>query len=203
MRPTARHMRTPAAFAAAALFAALIATSDATPAAAQENCWTATHGQFFNAMHYCVSSVLAPQGDNSYGPKNLARWDGDATKAWCEGVRGNGIGETITVRIEGAVPFRRLLIANGYPKSAQSYANNGRIKAVEITADTGFSAVFTLPDTSDPMPVALPALAQNWIRLKIVDVYPGERFADTCLSFVTPDFEYEEELLLREQGLLK
>jgi len=94
------------------------------------------------------------------------------------------------------------LVANGYPKSAQSYANNGRVKTVEITADTGFRTLANLPDRSDILPVELPNLAQHWIQLKIVDVYPGQRFTDTCLSFVTPDFEYEEELLLREQGVL-
>ena len=114
----------------------------------------------------------------------------------------NGIGETVTIRIEGAVPFRRLLLGNGYPKSSQTFANNGRVKTVEITADTGLRAVVTLADRSDLTPIDLPALAQNWIRLTIVDVYPGARFADTCLSYVMPDYEYEEELLLRQQGLL-
>lgn len=38
--------------------------------------------------------------------------------------------------------------------------------------------------------------------MKIVEVYRGKRFADTCLHFLMPDFEYEEELLLKEQGLL-
>jgi hypothetical protein len=52
------------------------------------------------------------------------------------------------------------------------------------------------------VPVLLPKLARNWIRLRILDVYPGERFADTCMSYVMPDFEYEEELLLKQQGLL-
>ncbi len=202
MRSTAHAMRTRAAVAGAGFLAALIVTSGATPAAAQETCWSGRHAQFFNAIHYCVSSALAPQGDNNYGPENLARWEGNSAKAWCEGVRGNGIGETITIRIEGAVPFRRLLVANGYPKSAQSYANNGRVKTVEITADTGFRTLANLPDRSDILPVELPNLAQHWIQLKIVDVYPGQRFTDTCLSFVTPDFEYEEELLLREQGVL-
>ncbi len=184
----------------AGLVFALTMTSGLKSAATQETCWTGGHAQFFNAIHYCVSSVLAPQGGNSYGPENLEK--GDSTKAWCEGVPGNGIGETITIRIEGAVPFRRLLVGNGYGKSPQTYMRNGRVKTVEITADTGFRTIVTLPDRSDIVPLPLPKLAQNWVRLKILDVYPGERFADTCMSFVMPDFEYEEELLLQKQGLL-
>jgi hypothetical protein len=165
-------------------------------------CWTGRNGQFFRAIHYCVSSVLAPQGGNTYGPEHLARWEGNSTKAWCEGVPGHGIGDTVTIRIEGAVAFRRLLVANGYGKSSRTYANNGRVKTVEITADTGIRAMQNFPDRSDILPIDLPKLAQHWIQLKIVDVYPGQRFTDTCLSFLMPDHEYEEKLLLKEQGLL-
>jgi hypothetical protein len=203
MRPTTRQMTTWVACAGAALVFALTMTSGSPPVVAQETCWTERNGQFFRAIHYCVSSVLAPQGENTYGPENLARWEGNSSKAWCEGVPGHGIGETITIRIEGGGAFRRLLVANGYGKSSRTYTNNGRVKTVEITADTGFTATVHLLDKSETLPVSLPKLAQNWIRLKIIDVYPGERFADTCLSFVTPDFEYEEELLLRQQGLIK
>ena len=200
MRPPIRSI---AFWATCAGVGAALAVSATLPAAARETCWAAEHGQFFNEMQYCVSSVLAPQGETIYEPENLARWDGDAAKAWCEGVPGPGIGETITIRIEGAVAFRRLLVANGYPKSLPSYTDNGRIKTVEITSDTGISARLNFPDRSDIVPVDLPGMAQKWIRLKIVEVYPGDRFADTCLSFLTPDFEYEEELLLQEQRLLK
>jgi|GEM_PF-1176672 len=195
-----RQMRIWPALVSAGLVFALTITSGPNSPAAQETCWTGGPGQFFNAIHYCVSSVLAPQGGNSYGPENLAK--DDSAKAWCEGVPGNGIGETITIRIEGAVPFRRLLVGNGYGRTSQTYLHNGRAKTVEITADTGFKTSVTLVDRSDIVPVPLPELAQNWIQLKILNVYPGERFADTCMSFVMPDFEYEEELLLRKQGLL-
>ena len=200
MRPTTRQMTTRAALACAGLVFAL--TSGSPAAVAQGICWTGRNGQFFNAIQYCVSSALAPQGENTYGPENLARWEGNSAKAWCEGVPGHGIGETITIRIEGAVAFRRLLVGNGYGKSSQTYTNNGRVKTVEITADTGIRAMVNLADRSDILPIDLPELARRWIQLKIVDVYPGERFAETCLSFVVPDFEYEEELLMQQQGLL-
>lgn len=126
-----------ASLAAAALLSA-------APAAAEETCTTVRHGQFFNAMQYCVSSVLAPQGENSYGPANLTGWQANSAKAWCEGVPGHGIGETITIRIEGAVAFRRLLVGNGYPKSSRTYRNNGRVKTLEITSDTGIKTLVNL-----------------------------------------------------------
>jgi len=197
MKLATRHLATWASYAGFVLMTTIVG------AAAQETCWTAKNGQFFSAIHYCVSSVLAPQGRNTYCPGNLAQWEGDATRAWCEGVPGHGIGETITIRIEGAVPFRRLLVSNGYGKSVAAYASNGRVKAVEIISDTGIRTTVQLADHTDMQRINLPKTAQDWIRLKIVDVYPGARSTDTCLSFLMPDFEHEEELLLKEQGLLK
>jgi len=200
MRPTTRSVTTWAVCIGSGLVFGLTMTSGSTSTAAQEVCWTGRHGQFFNAIHYCVSSVLAPQAGNTYGPENLA--SGNAGAAWCEGASGHGIGESIMIRVEGGSAFRRLSVGNGYGKSSQTYASNGRVKTVELSADTGFTTIVNLADRSDLATVNLPALARDWIRVKIVEVYPGRRFADTCMHFLMPDFEYEEELLLKEQGLL-
>ena len=163
----------------------------ATPTAA-DTCWTGRQGQFFTSIQYCVSSVLAPQAGNTYGPENLANWFGNRAAAWCEGASGNGVGETITIRVEGGPLFRRLQVGNGYSKSAQTYTNNGRVKTVEVTADTGLRVKLNFDDRSDLTPVDLMGPAREWIRLRIVDVYPGAKFTDTCLSFLMPDFEHEE-----------
>lgn len=181
---------------AALLSFSLLVLSLATGRAeAEEACSTVTGGQFFNAIHCCATSVLSPQGGRTYGPGNLARWNGNAGRAWCKGVPGHGIGETIMIQIEGAVAFRRLLIANGYSRSPQTFANNGRVKTLEISGDTGFVTTVDLPDRGDIVPVDLAEMAPRWIRLHINDVYPGARFSDTSLSFVMPDYEHEEALL--------
>jgi len=200
MKANTRSIAIWAACAGAALALGLLMT--AGPSAAKERCWTSGAAQYFNAIHYCVSSVLAPQAGNTYGPEHLVDAYGDGGAAWCEGASGPGAGETITIRIDGGGPFRRLLIGNGYSKSPQTYANNARLKTVEISADTGFTTTVNLQDRGDLTPIYLPGMANKWIRLKIVDVYPGRKFADTCLSYLGPDFDYEEELLMKEQGLL-
>ena len=191
-----------AAIGAALFLAGLVLVSTMTwrvpPAAAEEFCWTGSGTQFVDAISYCASSVLAPQGGSTYEPKNLT--DGNPATAWCEGAPRDGVGETLTIRIDGGPPFRRLLISNGYGKSSQIYANNGRIKTLEITSDAGTQTTAPLIDQNGLLPVYLPTPAQHWVQLKIVDVYPGDRFADTCLADVTPDYEYEEELLQREPG---
>jgi hypothetical protein len=172
---------------AAGLILACIATS-----AAAETCWTGRQGQYFNSIQYCVSSVLAPQAGNTYGPEHLAGWDTDKSGAWCEGARGPGIGETITIRIEGGPDFRRLLVGNGYNKSPASYDNNGRVNTLEITTDTGIRTRVDLADLNEVTPVDLPGAAHGWVRAKILDVYPGAKFSDTCLSFLMPDLEHED-----------
>lgn len=174
-----------------------IVLATAGTGAAKTVCWTQGATQFVDAMHYCVSSVLASQGSATYGPRNLA--DGNSRTAWCEGVGGTGVGQSVTIRINGGPAFRRMLIGNGYAKSRRSFTRNGRVKTLRITTDTGVTTTVDLIDQPNALPVYLPQPARRWVRLTIVDVYPGTHYADTCLHLVTPDFEYEEELLQKQQ----
>ncbi len=103
-------------FYAGLVLAVTIAGS--VPAAAEETCWSAEHGQFFNMIKYCVSSVRASEVQSTYGPENLARWEGDASKAWC--TPDFGFGETIRIEIQGGPAFRRLAVGNGYAKSPET-----------------------------------------------------------------------------------
>lgn len=175
------------------LAAALCLLAWPGPARAEE-CVSFGSGQFFDAIHYCVSSRLADQGSNSYGPDNLI--DGDPRTAWCEGVAGFGRGETISIRVDGGIPFRRLLVRNGYGKSRETYFNNNRPRIVEFRTDTGVRTRRELPDQNAPIPVYLPELGNHRrIDMTILTVYPGSKYDDTCFDFIVPDFEYEEKLL--------
>ncbi|MDV7143284.1 discoidin domain-containing protein [Tropicimonas sp. TH_r6] len=129
--------------------------------------------------------------------------DGDNRTAWCEGVRGNGNGEEIAISIRDGIPFRRLILQNGYGKSARAFGNNGRARTIEIATDLGDVFQTRLPDNSDDVIVNLPRLAEyRNLRIRILDVYPGAKYQDTCLNFITPDLEYERYLELKSQGLL-
>ena len=144
--------------------------------------------------------MLPSQNKWTYGPAHLAEQNGDGRLAWCEGARGKGVGQTITMRVDGGVPFRRLWIGNGYGKTRKSYTENGRLRRVRITTDLGVDATVELPDQSDARVYELPEpFAQRWVRLKILSVYPGSKYRDTCLDFLAPDMEYEEELLQQQQ----
>lgn len=166
-----------------------------TPASASETCWTEGARQFYDAIHYCVSSMLKPSGKWRYGPDNLVGDEDGQHLAWCEGVRGPGIGEAITLRIDNGAPFRRLIIANGYGKSEKSYFENARVRIFHVTTDTGLSTSVMLPDQPEPVVLPLPDVgAFRWVRLEIGDIYSGSRYDDTCFDNVWPDFAYENEL---------
>ena len=157
--------------------------------ASAETCFHLDAGQYFDSLSYCVSSVLGAQSGNDYGPENL--WDGDDRTAWCEGRPGTS-GEYVALRVFNGPPFRRLVFRNGYAKSGRTFTRNARPRIVEITTDTGVNLRERLPDAPDEVIVMLPEPAQFEVMIRVVDVYPGSHYQDTCLNGVTIDFEWEE-----------
>ncbi len=72
-----------------------------------------------------------------YSVRNLG--DGDPKTCWAEGVKGYGIGERIYLALQGSP--KALNLINGYGKSPDLYAKNGRVKAFKATV----LAAFNLP----------------------------------------------------------
>lgn len=163
-----------------------------------------THGHVYKS-----SSELNPpvQGFGKYGAHNL--FDDNVKTAWAEGVNGNGINESIKFIIQKKL--KKIQIVNGYAKSNSTFFKNNRIKKIKITAFEvempkngavtelfvpikfrskiiDFSVV--LKDSVEPQTIYLPAkwnaglaLNKNYaIELKIMSVYRGNKYKDTCLS---------------------
>lgn len=165
-----------------------------------QSCASRGPTELAGGVDICVSSVLASQSGNSYGPENLM--DGDNRTAWCEGVAGNGEGQEITISIYDGIPFRRLIIQNGYGKSDKVFRNNGRARTIEILTDSGASVRGQLPDHPDDVTVNLPSLAMyEHLVIRILDVYPGTKYRDTCINYISPDLDYERYLEFESQGL--
>ena len=144
-------------------------------------------GQYAANHKVCASSVLKPQGGNTYGPGNLFR---DGTAAWCEGAPGSGRGEYIRILYVEPVRFRSLLIGNGYAKSKQTFFANARARTVRIETADGLRFAAELRDTEAMQTIRLPRVVQTaTLRVEIVDVYGGDRHPDMCLHFLSPDFE--------------
>lgn len=159
------------------LIAVALLTWTVVPVAADEICHT--QGGQYAETRTCVTSVLAPQGGNSYGPDQIT---GLGDGAWCEGVPGPGIGQTVTVHQKPVTKIGTIMFVNGYAKTAQTFRANGRVKRARIETSSGTVRVITLKDTAGMEGIKLPPARVSWIRLTILDVYPGERHADTCIS---------------------
>jgi hypothetical protein len=145
--------------------------------------------QMFKSATWCASSALLPQADNTYRPRNLV-----TEGAWCEGADGHGIGEAIEVHYqpyenEEPVSFKRLFVANGYDKNPGEFKANSRVKQLVIRTDAGKSWVRTLEDRIGEQVVALgEEISPTAFVVTILDIYPGDKYQDTCLSTLTADF---------------
>ena len=165
------------------------------PAGADEICHT--QGGQYAQTRTCVTSALAPQGGNSYGPDQIT---GLGEGAWCEGVPGPGIGQTVTVHQTPATKIGTIMFVNGYAKTAQTFRANGRVKRARIETSGGTVRTVTLKDTAEMEAIKIPPARVSWIKLTILEVYPGERHADTCISKFY--FNQEEFGAANELGLL-
>ena len=141
-----------------------------------------------------VSSVSATSelvetkfaGRYIYPPINIL--DGDFENTWCESVDGDGIGEAVTVEFSEPVSFDEIQIVNGFATD-ESWEINNRIKTVQITQVAGehfqrkdYELLDGVMDWQS-IKFALPQTAQT-IEFKIVDVYKGTKYQDSCLDDV-------------------
>lgn len=138
-----------------------------------------------------VSSALPPQGANRYDARQLG--DGDGRTAWAS----RGKGEWLEVRFTGKAtdarweaPLRGFRLVNGYTKSREAWKRNSRVRTLRLDWNGAPCYRITLRDTPAVQSVAFPATMVrkgDRLRLTIVEVYPGTRSKDTCISEIVFD----------------
>lgn len=128
-----------------------------------------------------ASSILPPSGDVSYDADNVL--DGDLETAWLDASSGPGEGEWIELVLPRRTLVSRVVLANGYQKDEQ-FDWNARVAVVRITADDrAFTA--DVVDVRGLQAIDLPAtVLTRRVRLEILELHPGERYADTGFSVV-------------------
>ena len=165
------------------LFAFFLATFQSTSDASAKTC--VKDAWYPGFYELCVSSVLAPQGKNTYGPRHLSP-RGEGNGAWCEGVKGNGIGQTISFRfMEGPQKVSIIDLLNGYQKSDKNYRTNGRIRAVALYSDKGPMGVYEVDDVKYTS-IDFPEGTYEWLKLEVLSVYPGTKYQDVCITGISP-----------------
>lgn len=132
-------------------------------------------------VSYSVSGLtkrIIEDGERSY-------WNGDANP-WVEGVEGPGIGECLEISF--SEPSNDVVMLNGFvdPTRRHLFKANNRVKTAIIrSADSRepFEFEYQFEDMVRFDEIRFPRPAEK-IVFEIKDVYPGEKWDDTCISAV-------------------
>jgi hypothetical protein len=128
-----------------------------------------------------ASSELPPDGAVTYSIRNTL--DRDRRTAWNShsAVDGSGVGETLTYRFRSPVHLVRVELVNGYGKTAELRAANGRIRGVLLVADRR-TVRASLSDTAARQRLDRDFGVTRKLTLRVTSIYPGARYADLALT---------------------
>ncbi len=137
--------------------------------------------------HVTATSTLDPK---LYGPENVWEASSDSTKAWAEGVPGDGLGEGLDLTLDRPMRLHAVGIVNGFHKSRELYHANNRVAELSVSLNGEKDFVVTIPDeylTSEQYWFPLNGYDKpvRTVRLRINKVYPGTKYQDTCISGIT------------------
>ncbi len=150
----------------------------------------------------------------NYHPNYLL--DDNPRTAWVEGSKGQGIGESITLRVS---PLRsakavKLNIRNGFQKTRGRFVRNSSPKDVLITLLSGSQKKVTSRKVRLKRKMGWQSVKLNipgnkgfaFVRITILSVYPGTTYKDTCLSdiqtFVQSNVQYNKRTELAKRDKL-
>lgn len=148
---------------------------------------------------YSASSELKEK-NTKYAARNLATfflppdskegfaiWDPEH-KPWSEGASGYGINQYIKLKTVGQ--FSKLRVVNGYVDfyHRDLYKKNSRVKTFRVKdLDNNIEYEVNLKDEANIQTIQLKKPTTN-IILYIKDVYKGDKWADTCVSYLSPSY---------------
>lgn len=97
--------------------------------------------------------------------------------------------------IDGYMRYLEVCVVNGYAKNEQTWEENGRVKTLLMYVEDEPYAYLELEDILKPQYFELPEgdiLAADGgeisFKFEIVDVYPGTKYEDTCLTGLVLEF---------------
>jgi hypothetical protein len=128
-----------------------------------------------------ASSESPPADPVTYSIRNTL--DGDTRTAWNShgAVDGNGVGETLTYRFSRPVHLVRIAVVNGYAKTAELRADNGRIRGVIILTDRRMLRA-TFSDSAARQRLGRDFGMTRKVTLRVTSIYPGARYKDLALT---------------------
>ena len=111
-------------------------------------------------------------------------FDSSDNTMWIEGVRGNGIGESIFITLDEMHEVNGITIYNGNRKSSDYYEKYNRVKMIQVTFSDGSQRQFELDDNFyEPCEVNfINPVKTNSLKIEIMEVYEGTTYQDTCIA---------------------
>ena len=165
------------------------------------NCWASS--SLSDRLDMFTQEGVIDRG--GFGPE--AAFDGMGETSWCEGVKGDGVGEYLEAEI--TEPIWAISFKNGFTRFPARdwmfegdtfnedirddslglkdyFSMNNRIKELEIAMDDG-TVIYnlTLEDRRDPQAFTGIFLHPGRWRFIIKSVYPGTRWKDTCFGEIS------------------
>ena len=126
-----------------------------------------------------ASSVLTPA--DAYHPGYL--FDGRLDFGWVEGVKGPGLGESMTLTFAAPVTLTGLELWNGYQRSDDHFKKNARAKKLTVTLDGAPPLELAVKDAQGSQKLMFPKPASTKsLTLTIKEAWPGTKYDDLVLS---------------------
>lgn len=145
------------------------------------NLGRASEGIYFPSSDSFTASSELKEGNVKYEAGNLGIFM--LNKPWVEGVEGNGEYEYVELKAN----ISSFYIINGYISYTKPYLyeDNSRVKKIKISFLDNpklNDIVVELEDTPNPQKVSLGTSFYGKLRLEILEVYPGIKYEDTCIT---------------------
>jgi len=122
-------------------------------------------------------------------PENTV--DNDVKTGWCEDIKGHGIGEWIMFEGLELGEVNSISIINGYSKSEKLFDWNDRVKKALLEFSDGTNEIVEFQDgiiTLQTVKFSDVHLTSS-IKLTILEIYPGSKYADCCITEVRFNLE--------------
>ncbi|HKK62225.1 MAG TPA: hypothetical protein VJ951_06685, partial [Bacteroidales bacterium] len=156
-----------------------------------------------------ATTTLPASSTSDFSPDNLM--DG-GLDSWSEGSDGNGIGEEIQLYTRYPDHLNYIMIKNGFGKE-RYWKANGRVRELKIRMSSGKEYFFELKDIFSPQVVGLyepkadayghlsagEVPYDSAFTFTIMDVYPGGRWEDLCITEIGLNQWYYDAFQMDEE----
>ena len=114
--------------------------------------------------------------------------DGKTSTCWVEGGSGYGIGESITLYLNGRYDVSKISITGGWAINSELFNLNARpaVLYVYFSSSPNEHYRIVMDNTSSTQSFMIDEKNVDWVRFEIREVYQGQKGVyDTCISEIT------------------